>query len=183
MAGTADADDVFIVFDLETTGMKPQEGHEIIEIGAVPILDGRVREDCAFVSLVNPDRLIPEDARAVHGISDEMVREAPRIDVVLPEFLRYCGAHALVAQNAEFDVSFLRAACGRLELAPPPGPVHDTMLLSRQLYPGEKRHGLDDICRRLGLDIGRRHRSLDDVRLTAQAFLMLRERLAKRPGR
>lgn len=173
--------EVFIVFDLETTGLKPSDGHEIIEIGAVPIIDGRIREDCAFQSLVDPDRAIPPDSSAVHGITDDMVRGRPRIDVVLPEFLRYCAEHDLVAQNAEFDLGFVRAACERLGLVMPGNRCHDTKLLSRQVHPGERRHGLDDICRRLGIEIkGQRHRSIDDVLLTAEAFLQLRDRLQRR---
>lgn len=174
--------EVFIVFDLETTGTEPDKGDEIVEIGAVPIIDGRIREDCAFLTLVDPDRAIPAEAREINGITDDMVRGKPRLDVVLPEFLRYVGGHPLVAQNAEFDVGFVRQGCRRLELKPPAGEVHDTMLMSRQLFPGERRHKLDDICRRLGIavDPASRHRSLADVLYTAQAFLALRERLAAR---
>lgn len=169
--------EVIIVFDFETTGLDPAKGEEIVEIGAVPIIDGVVREDCAFQSLVDPDKPIPKDASAIHGISDEMVRGKPRIDVVLPEFLRYVAGNSLVAQNAEFDVGFLMAACRRLELAPPPGTISCTMLMSRKAFPGERRHSLDDICRRLAIQVGGRHRSIDDVLLTAQAYLLLRKRL------
>ena len=176
------ADDVFIVFDLETTGLDAAKGDEIVEFGAVPIMEGRLRPDCAFQALVDPDRPIPGEASAVHGISDEMVRGRPRLDVVLPEFLRYVGTHALVAQNATFDMGFLSSGCERLGLAMPAGPVHDTMLLSRRCYPGERRHGLDDICRRLRISAEgkRRHRSIDDVLLTAEAFIKLVARLAER---
>lgn len=172
--------EVLIAFDFETTGLDPTKGDEVIEVGAIPIIDGVVRDDCAFHALVDPDRAIPPDSASVHGITDEMVRGKPRIDVVLPEFLRYCGRHDLVAQNAEFDMSFIDAYCRRLELWKPPGKLTCTMLLSRQLHPGERRHSLDDICRRLRLDVGVRHRSLDDVLLTARAFLSLRDKLDAR---
>lgn len=172
--------EVLIVFDLETTGLDPSEGHEIIEIGAVPIIDGKVREDCAFHALVDPDRPIPPDSSRVNGITDDMVRGRPRIDVVLPEFARYCGPHPLIAQNADFDLGFLEACCRRLELPRFCSKLHDTMLMSRRIFPGERRHGLDDICRRLAVAVGNRHRSIDDVLLTAQCFLVLRERLVER---
>lgn len=174
------ASEILIVFDTETTGLEAAGGDEIIEIGAVPVIDGRIREDCAFQSLIDPDRPIPPDATRVHGITDEMVRGKPRLEVVLPEFLRYCGPHALVAQNASFDLGFLEAGCNRLELRLPPGEVHDTMLMSRQLFPGARRHSLDDICYRLDIEVGARHRSIDDVLYTARAYLELRGRLAER---
>jgi DNA polymerase-3 subunit epsilon len=182
MSTPALAGDVFIVFDLETTGLDAEKGDEIVEFGAVPIIEGRLRPDCAFQALVDPDRPIPAEAAAIHGISDDMVKGRPRLDVVLPEFLRYVGGHALVAQNASFDLGFLRAACDRVGLALPPGAVHDTMLLSRRSYPSERRHGLDDICRRLRISTEgkQRHRSIDDVLLTGEAFLKLIERLAER---
>jgi DNA polymerase III epsilon subunit family exonuclease len=133
---------VFIVFDVETTGLEAGSD-DLIELGAVPIIDGAIREDCAFQSLVDPDRPIPPESTRIHGITDEMVQGQPRIELVLPEFLRYCGPHALVAQNADFDMGFLRVACERLELPLPAGEVHDTMLLSRQCWPGTRKHSLD----------------------------------------
>ncbi len=171
--------EVIIGFDLETTGLEPSR-ETIIEIGAVPIIDGVVREDCAFHSLVDPDRPIPPDSTAIHGITNEMVRGRPRIEVVLPEFLRYVGAHALLAHNAEFDMGFIAAACRKLELTPPAGTVHDTLLMSRRAHANERKHDLDSLCRRLKLDVGTRHRSIDDVLLTCRAFLLLREALGQR---
>jgi DNA polymerase-3 subunit epsilon len=166
--------EVIIAFDLETTGLDASRD-EIVEIGAIPIIDGVVREDCAFHSLVDPDRPIPPDATQIHGITNEMVRGRPRIDVVLPEFLRYAGSHALLGHNAEFDVAFIAAACRKLELGGPCGRVHDTLLLSRKLHAAERKHDLDSLCRRLAIEIGTRHRSIDDVLLTCRAFLMLRD--------
>ena len=172
--------EVIIGFDLETTGLDPAR-ETIIEIGAIPIIDGAEREDCAFHSLVDPDRPIPGDATAVHGITNEMVRGRPRIEVVLPEFLRFVGEHSVLAHNAEFDMGFITASCRRLELTPPPGKMHDTLLMSRRAQPGERKHDLGSVCRRLRVDIGTQHRSLDDALLTARVFLLLREMLAK-PG-
>lgn len=170
--------EIIIAFDLETTGLDAGR-EEILEIGAVPIIDGIVREDCTFHALVDPGKPIPPDSTAIHGITNDMVRGRPRIDVVLPEFLRYAGAHELLGHNAEFDVGFVQAACRRLELSPPAGRVHDTMLMSRQAHPSERKHDLDTVCRRLEIPIGTRHRSIDDVLLTCQAFLILRGRLPR----
>ncbi len=175
--------EIFIVFDTETTGLDATGGDELIEFGAIPIIDGELREDCAFQSLIDPDRPIPPDATRVHGVTDEMVRGKPRLELVLPEFLRFCGPHPLVAQNAKFDMGFLQAACTRLEKAMPTGEVHDTMLLSRQVFPGARRHSLDDICYRLDIEVGNRHRSIDDVIYTAKAFLKLRERIAEKQAK
>ncbi|MEM7248155.1 MAG: 3'-5' exonuclease [Acidobacteriota bacterium] len=179
-SGSSPLPSTLIVFDVETTGLEPSDGHALIEIGAVPILDGKVREDCAFHTLIDPDRSIPPESVAVHAISEEMVRGKPRLEVVLPEFLRYCGSHDLVAQNASFDMAFVGAGCEQLELTPPNGVVHDTVQLSKQLFPGARQHGLDAICYRLEIEVGNRHRSIDDVLLTAQAFLIMRERLEQR---
>lgn len=170
--------EIIIAFDLETTGLDAAR-EEIIEIGAVPIIDGVVREDCHFHTLVDPFRPIPPDATAVNGITNEMVKGRPRIDVVLPEFLRYVGGHELLAHNAEFDMGFIRASCGRLELQPPPGRVHDTLLLSRKSHAAERKHDLDSVCRRLEIAVGNRHRSIDDVLLTCKAYLLLREMMAR----
>lgn len=172
--------ETLIVFDVETTGLEVEAGDEIVEIGAVPIIDGRIRPDCAFHSLVDPGRAIPPEAVGVHGITEDMIAGRPRLQVVLPEFLRYCGPHPLVAQNATFDMGFVESGCSRFDLAPPPGPVHDTMLMSRQVYPGARKHSLDQICYRLDIEVGGRHRSMDDVLLTARAFLLLREKLDER---
>lgn len=169
--------DVIIAFDLETTGLDPSR-EEIVEVGAVPIIDGVVREDCAFHALVDPDRPIPAEATGIHGITNEMVRGRPRIDVVLPEFLRYVGAHPVLGHNVEFDMGFVGASCRRLELTPPRGATHCTLLLSRKAHPAEKKHDLDSLCRRLAIDIGTRHRSIDDVLLTCRAFLALRKLMA-----
>lgn len=170
--------DVIIAFDLETTGLDAGRD-DIVEIGAVPIIDGVVRADCAFHTLVDPDRPIPPDATAIHGITNDMVRGRPRIDVVLPEFLRYAGGHPLLGHNADFDCGFIQAGCRRLELTPPAGCVHDTLTLSRRVHAAERKHDLESVCRRLAIVVGNRHRSIDDVLLTCQAFLLLRERDAR----
>jgi DNA polymerase III epsilon subunit len=170
--------DEYVVFDLETTGLSPWGGDEIIEIGAMKIFGSEIDEKNFFHTLVNPKRLIPEAATRVNGITNEMVANAPTLDEVFPKFLDFVGSSWLVAQNARFDMSFImkylvQSRINRnLE-------VYDTMIFSRRVYPNETSHNLDIICQRLGLQIiaEERHRSIGDVKLTAKAFVALKDRL------
>ena len=170
--------DEYVVFDLETTGLSPWAGDEIIEIGAMKIFGQEIDEKNVFHSLVNPKRLIPADATRVNNISNEMVAGAPTLDEVFPKFLDFVGGAWLVAQNAKFDMSFVMKYMMQQKIAKP-FEVFDTMLFSRRLFPTESSHNLDIICKRLGLTVGEtdRHRSMGDVRLTAQAFVQLKDRL------
>jgi DNA polymerase III epsilon subunit len=166
-----------IVFDLETTGLSAW-GDEIIEIGAVRIFGNEIDEKNTFHSLVNPNRVIPPEATAVSGITNDMVKDAPIIDEVLPKFLAFVGDAYWVAHNARFDMSFIMKHLMQMKLKKQI-EVYDTLLFSRGAFPGEQRHNLDILCKRLDLkfDPATRHRSMTDVELTAKAFLLLRERL------
>ncbi len=170
--------DEYVVFDLETTGLSPWGGDEMIEIGAMRIFGNEIDEANAFHSLVNPKRLIPEEASRVNGISNEMVAGAPTIEEVFPKFLEFVGSSWLVAQNAKFDMSFITKYLMQFNLRKQM-EVFDTMTFSRRVFPTENRHNLDIIAKRLGLTIAEadRHRSIGDVRLTAQAFIKLKESL------
>lgn len=177
--------DEYVVFDFETTGLSPWGGDEIIEIGAMRIYGSQIDETNVFHTLVNPKRSIPEEATRVHGITNLMVADAPLLENVLPKFLDFIGSAWLVAQNAKFDMSFLVkylvASNVRKELE-----VYDTIHFSKRAFPEEYRHNLDIICQRLGFQINQseRHRSLEDVRLTAMVFLALKEKLGdKAPAR
>jgi len=170
--------DEFVVFDLETTGLSPWGGDEIIEIGAMRIYGQEIDEKNFFHSLVNPKRFIPEDSTRVNGITNDMVKEAPPVEDVLPHFLEFLGGAKLVAQNAKFDMSFLMKHFLQMNLKKEI-EVHDTIAYSKRAFPDAPRHNLDAIANRLGLSIGSgtRHRSLGDVHLTARAFLILKDRL------
>ncbi len=164
----------FTIFDTETTGLDPKKGDRILEIAAVRIEDGIIREDRTFVSFVNPERPISRDAMRVNGITEHDVADAPTIDVVLPQFLEFAAGSVLVAQNAQFDMAFLereKECCwGYIELP----ECFCTVNLSRSLYPRELQHNLDALARRFGLSIpAARHRALPDVILTAQVLLKL----------
>ncbi len=170
--------DEYVVFDLETTGLNAWAGDEIIEIGAMKIFGQEIDEANHFHTLVNPKRLIPAEATKVNGITNEMVANAPFIDEVFPKFLDFIGTSWLVAQNAKFDMGFVmkhlmqRKITRQIE-------VYDTITFSRRVFPGENRHNLDVICQRLKFqyDQADRHRSIGDVKLTAKAFLAMRDML------
>lgn len=173
-----------VVFDLETTGLSP-ERDAIVEIGALRVVDGQVVEEGRFESLVRPLNAagellrIPWHAQRVHGISDEMVRGAPHLADVLPQFLDFVGTSPVVAHNAGFDCGFMRAAARRHGLVWSPPQEHCTVQLSRRAFPGERSHKLDLVAQRLGLSFapGGRHRSIGDVQVTAEAYVRLLERL------
>ena len=166
----------FTVFDVETTGLDPRRGDKIIEIAALRIENNKIDEENFFSHLVNPERLIPWEAKKVNKIEDEDVRNAPTIDIILPKFLEFSKGSVLVAQNAQFDMGFLtqeKELCwGYIELP----ECICTMRLSRTLYPQHFRHNLDEISTRLDLKMPiNRHRALPDVILTAQALLKMIE--------
>ncbi len=162
------------VFDVETTGLDPKRGHKIVEIAGVRIENGTIDETRSFVSLVNPERDIPWEAKQVNKIRDEDVQMAPGIDVVLPQFLAFASGSVLVAHNAQFDMGFLnieKELCwGYVDLP----ECLCTKLLSQAIFPHEFSHSLDAVAKRLHLQIPQaRHRALPDVLLTAHALLAM----------
>lgn len=162
------------VFDIETTGLDPRRGHRIIEIAGLRIENGDIDETRTFVSLVNPERGIPWEAKQVHKIKDEDVALAPGIEEVLPKFLEFTAGSVLVAHNAAFDMNFLtceKDMCwGYVDLP----ECLCTMRLSQALFPQDFGHSLDAVARRLSLQLPKaRHRALPDVMLTAHAFLIM----------
>jgi DNA polymerase-3 subunit epsilon len=164
------------IFDVETTGLDPRRGHRIIEIAGIRLENGTIDETKSFVSLVNPERDIPIEARQVNKIREEDVRTAPGIEEVLPKFLTFAEGTILVAHNASFDMGFLGAekdlCWGYIELP----ECLCTMQLSRNLFPQEFGHSLDAVARRLSLQRpAARHRALPDVILTAHALMKMVE--------
>ncbi|MDP2691188.1 MAG: 3'-5' exonuclease [bacterium] len=168
----------YVIFDTETTGLSPEHGHKLVEIGAVRVVNGRISQEKGdvFEALINPRRVIPDEVTLVHGITNEMVRNAQPNSVVLPQFLDFVGSDVLVAQNAEFDISFLRSELTSLGLST---AVLNSRLctieLCKQKFPDLDRYNLNALCRFFGLTIERRHRALDDVLATAEIFLRVHD--------
>jgi DNA polymerase-3 subunit epsilon len=172
---------VYTVFDTETTGLSPSEGDEIISIGAVRVLNGRLLEQECFDRLVRPRRPVRREAQAIHGISSEMLAGQPLLEVVLPAFQRFAEDTVLVAHNAAFDMRLLQLAQARTGIAFAQ-PVLDTLLLSALVHPGhgDSEHRLEEIAARLGVRVVGRHTALGDAMVTAEVFLKLVPLLAER---
>lgn len=169
----------FVVFDTETTGLQPSQGDQIVSIAGVRIVNGRILSGESFNRIVNPGRPIPAESIRYHGITDEMVKDKPPADVVLPQFRTYVADAVLVAHNAAFDLKFLRMREKKMGIKFD-SPVLDTMILSNFLDGPEAGHSLDDICERYGIEITDRHTALGDAMVTAAVLLRQIEALEGR---
>jgi DNA polymerase III subunit epsilon len=169
----------YTVFDTETTGLEPSAGDEIIQIGALRIVAGKLRREDAFEQFVDPERDLPAAGIAIHGIEPAMLRGAPTIDAALPSFHAYAQDSVLVAHNAAFDMRFLELKRERCGVAFEQ-PVLDTLLLSALVHPAQDSHRLEAIAERLGVPLLGRHTALGDAMVTAEVFLKLIPLLAER---
>ncbi|MBL8486824.1 MAG: DNA polymerase III subunit epsilon [Rhodocyclaceae bacterium] len=166
------ADLAFTVFDTETTGLQPSQGDEIIQIGAVRIVNGRLLRQEIFDQILDPRIPLRPEGIPIHGITEDMVRGQPTIDVVLPAFHEFCADTVLVAHNAAFDMRFLQlkeeSTGVRFQQ-----PVLDTLLLSAVIHPNQESHKLEAIAERFGINVIGRHTALGDSFVTGEVFLKM----------
>jgi DNA polymerase-3 subunit epsilon len=163
-----------IVLDTETTGLDPSQGHRLVELGCIELLN-RIPTGAAFHAYLNPERDVPAEAFAVHGLSAEFLKEQKRFTDIVDEFLDFIGDAPLVIHNAAFDHAFLCAELKRAErMLIARGRLVDTLLLARRKHPAGPNR-LDDLCVRYGIDNSRRtkHGALLDAEILAEVYVEL----------
>ncbi|HTU09348.1 MAG TPA: DNA polymerase III subunit epsilon [Allosphingosinicella sp.] len=163
-----------IVFDTETTGLSPLNGDRVVEIGCVELFN-RVETGRHFHSYFNPQRSMPSEAEAVHGLSEKFLSDKPLFADVVEELLIFIGESPMIAHNATFDFGFVNhelGQCGRPSVCM--SRMVDTLSIARQKFPGAK-HSLDALCTRFGVDRSQRikHGALLDAQLLAQVYVEL----------
>jgi DNA polymerase-3 subunit epsilon len=164
-----------VVVDTETTGLSPAEGHRIVEIGCIELMN-HLPSGKQFQRYVNPGRPMPLEAQSVHGLTDEFLQDKPPFADVAKEFLEFIADSPLIIHNAGFDLAFINAELDRLQLTPLPAVrTIDTLQLARQKFPGAPA-SLDAVCRRFQIDLSDRslHGALKDAILLAQVYLEMR---------
>jgi DNA polymerase-3 subunit epsilon len=169
----------YTVFDTETTGLQPAEGDEIVSIGALRIVNGRLLQQESFEQLVKPSHALSPESVAIHGITDAVLAGQPPMEKVLPLFYRFAEDSVLVAHNAAFDMRFLQMQEARTGVRFTQ-PVLDTLLLSQVIHPHQQQHTLEAIAARLGVTIIGRHTALGDAIVTGEVFLKMLPLLAEK---
>lgn len=163
-----------IVLDTETTGLNPTDGHRVVEIGCIELLN-HVPTGRTFQKYINPERLMPAEAEAIHGLTDQFLADQPLMEEVIGDFLEFIGDDQLVIHNAEFDMRFLNAELERLDRPKlDPDRAVDTVGMARRKFPGAQA-SLDALCRRFEIDNSGRnfHGALLDAQLLAEVYLEL----------
>ena len=166
-----------IILDTETTGLEPEQGHRIIEIGCVELVNRR-KSGRSFHRYLRPDREVDRGAQQVHGLTNEFLAQQPRFADVVDELLEFISGAELIIHNAAFDLAFLDAELKRL-----PGPLRttrslcsviDTLPIARQMHPGQ-RNSLDALCKRYGIDNSHRelHGALLDAQILVDVYLAM----------
>jgi DNA polymerase-3 subunit epsilon len=163
-----------IVLDTETTGLRPEEGHRIVEIGCVELVN-HVPTGRTFQAFLNPERLMEAKASEISGITDAMLVGQPLFADIAQSLIDFIGDAPIVAHNAPFDMGFLNAEFSRIGLATmPPERAIDTVMIARRKFPGAPA-SLDALCKRFNIDLSERvkHGALLDARLLADVYLEL----------
>ncbi len=163
----------FIIFDTETTGLEPESGDRIIEIAGIKLEGERKIE--TFHTLINPNREVSPAAYAVNGISQDMLKDAPAADIVLPSFLNFIEGACLLSYNAPFDMGFLSRELELSGLRMPSGIIAaDILAMAKRLLPNMERYALWFVAEKLGVKTEQEHRALSDVELTCEVFKKLK---------
>lgn len=161
-----------IVLDTETTGLEPERGHRIVEIGAIE-LSNHMPTGRSFHQYINPERAMPKEAFAVHGLGDEFLKDKPVFEEIVQPFLDFLQDARMVIHNAAFDMKFLNAELNRVGLDGfPLDRAVDTLVMAREKFPGSPA-SLDALCRRFGIDNSARtlHGALLDAEILAEVYL------------
>ena len=166
-----------IILDTETTGLEPSDGHRIIEIGCVELVNRRITGN-TYHQYIQPDRVIDAGAREVHGITDQFLADKPRFADIAEEFLTFIRGAELIIHNAPFDVGFINHEFTLLGKSVAPLSDHctivDTLAIARRLHPGQ-RNNLDALCKRYQIDNSQRelHGALLDAEILADVYLAM----------
>jgi len=162
-----------IVLDTETTGFNPEDGHKIVEIGAIEVIN-RLPTGRSYHQYINPEREIDASAIRVHGITTEKVSGMPIFSDIAQDFLDFIAGDPIVAHNAQFDVRFLNHELNLADFDTMPNEVVDTLAIAREQFPGSQV-SLDALCRRFEVDLSDRtfHGALLDAQLLAAVYLEL----------
>lgn len=168
--------DTYCVFDLETTGFNPKL-EKITEIAVCKVRNGEIIDE--FSTFVNPEKSIPKNVQELTHITDDMVKDAPTIEEILPKFLEFTKDTILVAHNAKFDISFISHFAKELKLEFKP-KVMDTLVIARELYTSVENHKLGTLAEFLGITLEGAHRAINDTRATAKVFLRMLEDAKKK---
>lgn len=165
-----------VVFDIETTGFYPDKGDQIISLGAIKILEGRICHDECFYSLVRYDQALPPEIVELTGLSEEQLKMAPPLADVLIKFFEFVKDMPLVAHHANHEKSFLRHSCWKLFRTLFKHKILDTSFLYRVAEPEAGLSKLEELCEHNGIPVIDRHHALGDAKLTAQLWCLLSEK-------
>ncbi|MDA9623570.1 DNA polymerase III subunit epsilon [Rhodobiaceae bacterium] len=163
-----------IVLDTETTGLSPDKGDRVVEIGCVELIN-HVPTSNTFQVYLNPEREMDEGAQRIHGLTNEFLQDKPKFEAIAEDFISYIGESKIIAHNATFDINFLNSELSRLNKAKiSQERVIDTLKIAREKYPGA-RNSLDALCKRFFVDNSNRklHGALLDSELLAEVYLEL----------
>lgn len=163
-----------IIFDTETTGLSPEDGHRVVEIGCVEV-DNRLPTGKTFHTYVDPERPVPKEAYDIHGLSSEFLAKQPKFHEIAQDFLNFIGSSKLIAHNAAFDSNFINFELNRIGLLEfDSNRIIDTVRMAREKFPGSSV-SLDALCKRFNINATERikHGALIDASLLAEVYLEL----------